>query len=301
MTSSSPAPAGLRCRPIAEGDIDAVIGLLRQGFADRSEAYWRRGLARHKDRALPPGYPVYGYLLEAGRRAVGVLLTLFTAVETDRGPAVRCNVSSWYVEPAFRSQGSLLETVATRRAEVTYLDVTPAPHTWPIMEARGFTRYCRGQMLACLALSRPRPGARARLAQSDDPLAELVPGDRQLLRDHVAYGCLGLVCTDAAGSRPLVFQRRTIGLVPNVKRFGQVPCLQLVFAHAADDVARFAGAAGRALLRVTGTPLVVIDAAGPVPGLVGRYFEGRAPKYVRGPAGVGLGDLAYTELVLFGP
>lgn len=301
MTSPVTPPTGLRCRPILEGDLDAVIGLLRKGFADRSEVYWRRGLARHRDRELPTGYPIYGYLLEAGRQAVGVLLTLFTAVETERGPAVRCNVSSWYVEPAFRSQGTLLEAVATRRAEVVYLDVTPAPHTWPIMEARGFTRYCRGQMLACLALSRVRPGAVARIAAPGDPLPELAPGDRQLLRDHVAYGCIGLVCTDPAGARPLVFQRRTIGLVPNLKTFGQIPCLQLVFTQAPEDLARFAGVAGRALRRVAWTPLAVIDAAGPIPGLVGRYFEGRAPKYVRGPGGVGLGDLAYTELVLFGP
>ena len=36
------------------------------------------------------------------------------------------------------------------------------------------------------------------------------------------------------------------------------------------------------------------------PELVGRYFEGVTPKYFRGPEQPRLGDLAYTEAVMFG-
>ncbi len=291
----------LRCREILQGDLDAVIGLLRKGFTDRSEDYWRQGLARHTARTLPDGYPVYGYLLEAGQTAVGVLLTLHTETEDGGRTSVRCNVSSWYVEPAFRSQGTLLEKVATRRTEVTYLDVTPAPRTWPIIETRGFRRYCLGQMLAFPLLNRLRKGARVRAADRDDAMEELRPTDRDLMRDHIGYGCIGLICTDAQGSTPLVFQRRTIGLLPNVKTFGQIPAMQLIFCHAIEDVARFAAPIGRLFLRRHGALLTVIDAVDTIPGLAGRYFEGRAPKYIRGPTEVRLGDLAYTELVLFGP
>ena len=47
---------------------------------------------------------------------------------------------------------------------------------------------------------------------------------------------------------------------------------------------------------------VTIDANGPLVGLVGRFFADRRPKYYRGDGGPPrLGDLAETELVLFGP
>jgi hypothetical protein len=43
----------------------------------------------------------------------------------------------------------------------------------------------------------------------------------------------------------------------------------------------------------------MLDANGPIAGLIGRYSDG-APKYVKGPDHLRLGDLAYSERVLFG-
>jgi hypothetical protein len=45
--------------------------------------------------------------------------------------------------------------------------------------------------------------------------------------------------------------------------------------------------------------LVLLDANGPVPGLVGKYFDGSRPKYFKGPTQPRLGDLAYTQLAMF--
>ena len=59
------------------------------------------------------------------------------------------------------------------------------------------------------------------------------------------------------------------------------------------EFVRFANAIGRYLLFRSG-PLCVVDAMGPAPGLVGRFFLGRGgPKYFKGAAAPGLGDLAY--------
>ncbi len=232
---------------------------------------------------------------------MGVLLTLHTAVPHGTGTAVRCNLSSWYVDPAYRSHAILLDRLATRQPEVTYINVSPAPSTWPMHEARRMDRYCKGQMLAIPALSRREPGTAAAAVAADDPLDDLPGFERDLVRDHLGYGCVVLLGSHRDGRRPFVVQRRTIGLVPNVKRVGQVPCFQLIYARSLDDVARFAAPLGRLLLRRHGVPLLVLDAAGPVPRMVGRYFGGRAPKYARGPVPPPLGDLAYTELVLFGP
>ncbi len=293
--------AAVRCRPIEERDLDAVVALLTKGFPDRTEAYWRRGLARHAARPLPEGCPAYGVMLDSGGRPVGVLLTLFDAHPREGGAALRCNLSSWYVEPEFRAQAAMLDASAQRRRDVTYLNVTPAPHTEALQEARGFTRYCRGQMLVVPALSPGRRGLRVRVASAEDPLDDVPPTERRLVRDHLSYGCIGLVATEGGTSQPLVFLKRRIGWSRREIGSGPVPCLQLVFCRDVAALPRLAGPVGRRLLVHCGIPWMVIDAAGPMRGFVGRYFDSRAPKYCRGPVPARLGDLAYTELVIFGP
>ena len=49
-----------------------------------------------------------------------------------------------------------------------------------------------------------------------------------------------------------------------------------------------------------GRPLLIIDANGPMPGLVGKYFDQKMPRYFRGPQRPRLGDLAYTEIAMLG-
>ena len=56
---------------------------------------------------------------------------------------------------------------------------------------------------------------------------------------------------------------------------------------------------GRFLL-LRGRPFVLIDANAPIRGLLGKYFQGRMPKYFKGPDRPRLGDLAYTETAMFG-
>src|SRR6202035_4280305 len=100
----------------------------------------------------------FGYLLENDKIPVGVVLLLFVSFESDEGTKMRCNLSSWYVEPAFRAHGSLLISVALRHKDVTYLNISPAKHTWSIVEAQGLRRYSAGQFLAFAALGRRVPG-----------------------------------------------------------------------------------------------------------------------------------------------
>jgi hypothetical protein len=66
-----------------------------------------------------------------------------------------------------------------------------------------------------------------------------------------------------------------------------------------EDLVRFSKPLGRFLLS-RGKPLLLIDANGPIPGLRGKYVEGAAPKYFRGPEPPRLGDLAFTEAAMFG-
>ena len=48
-----------------------------------------------------------------------------------------------------------------------------------------------------------------------------------------------------------------------------------------------------------GVLCVLIDANQPIGGLIGKYFSGRMPKFVKGEAAIRQGDLAYTNIAVF--
>ena len=81
-------------------------------------------------------------------------------------------------------------------------------------------------------------------------------------------------------------------------RLSVIPCFQLVYCRDISDYVHFAESLG-SFLALRRRPFVIIDSNGPIPGLRGRYFENKAPKYFKGPNPPRLGDLAYTELPLF--
>jgi hypothetical protein len=90
-------------------------------------------------------------MLERGDRAVGVVLMIFTL--QGGGAQARCNISSWYVDPLYQGYASLLIAAAIRLKHVTYINVSPATHTRPVIEAQGFRRDSNGQMLCVPILS----------------------------------------------------------------------------------------------------------------------------------------------------
>jgi hypothetical protein len=282
----------VRSRQIADADIDGVVDLLTRGFNLRNRDYWQHALAKLSKHRTPAGMPKYGYLLESGGEIVGVILLIFSSVPGDETAMMRCNVSSWYVEPAFRSHASLLISQATRNKDVTYVNVSPALHTRPIVEAQGFSRYSDGQFVAAPALSMRRPAGAAEMIEVDTrPDAHVDSAELDLLLAHKAHGCLSLWCVTQGDAHPFVFMRR--------RAKGLIPCAQLVYCRHIRDFVRLARPIGR-YLAVRGWPLVIIDSNEPIPGLVGKYFDGKAPKYFRGPQRPHLSDLAYTETVLFG-
>ena len=145
MDCSAPA---LRCRQIGEADIAIVAALLKQGFPNRTRQFWRDALRRLAHREPPPGFPKYGFLLERGEVPVGAILMIYSTLLQGDRVATRCNLSSWYVAPEYRAYASLLVSHALSHKDVTYLNVSAAPHTWPIIEAQGFSRYCDGIFIA---------------------------------------------------------------------------------------------------------------------------------------------------------
>jgi hypothetical protein len=286
----TPAAPKIRCRQIADGDLDGLADLLKRGFGSRrSLAFWRRALACLQTRPVPADMPRYGYLLENDGVPVGAILLIFSVTPGDE--TIRANVSSWYVDPAFRSYAQLLVSQALKLKTVTYLNVSAAPHTWPIVQAQGYQRYSSGVFVALPALARAREAGARLLAADRVPDAPFAPFERELLLRHAGYGCVSFWCETPARAFPFAFRPRIVKSV--------VPCAQLIYCGDVADVVRFAGLIGR-FLAWRGLPFVIIDANGPIAGLTGRYFDTTMPKYFRGPARPRLGDLADTETALFG-
>jgi len=286
----------IRCREIAPDDLDAVADLLARGFAGRSPDYWMNGLRRQAERDVPGGYPRFGYMLDHGGLPVGVLLLIYTDRSDGNAAEIRCNLSSWYVEPAFRTYAPMLTKIAQRLKEVTYVNISPARWTWPIIEAQGFRAYCNGVFFSVPMLSRAGRGARIEAIAADATALEGLP-DREvkLLIRHARQGCLSLVIRTARGVLPFVLQPTRIR-----RGFIALPAMQMIYCRDIADYVGCAGAIGRFLL-ARGKLSVILDANGPTSGLVGIYTERRGRKYSKGPLKPRLGDLSDTELVIYGP
>jgi hypothetical protein len=291
MVASAPA---IRCRQIAAADVSAIVALLARGFPGRGRAFWEAALRQLAKREPPPGLPQYGYLLESAGTPVGTILLICSTMRAEGDGALvpRCNLSSWYVEPAFRFYAPLLVSRALVHKNVTYLNVSPAPHTTPIIEAQGFARYCDGLFIAVPMLKGLFGGERVQVIEAHEQLhVETDPFEREILLQHAALGCISVWCVSAGRAYPFVFRPRIVKKT--------IPCARLIYCRDIGDFTRFAGPLGRYLAR-RGKPLVIVDANGPLPGLVGVFRGGSRPKYFKGAQRPRLGDLAYTEFAVMG-
>jgi hypothetical protein len=285
--------AEVRCREIDTADIAGIVNLLTGGFRHhhRTRAFWRRAFRRLSEHLTPQGLPKYGYFLECKGTPVGAILLIFSSIFVNGEPKIRCNVSSWYVEPAFRGYAAMLASRALRHKHVTYFNITPAPNTLPMLEAQGYVRYCAGRFVSVPALSSKSCGTRVKAVEPDTRLDEELPSrEIELLVAHANYGCMSLICSSTSDRLPFVFTTR--------RKFGLLPYAYLAYCRDMKDFVRFAGPLGR-FLALRGFPLVVLDSNGPVRELIGTY-SAAFPKYFKGPDQPRLGDLSYSERVMFG-
>jgi hypothetical protein len=286
----------VRCREIRESDVEAVADLLTRGFIYRSRDYWIQGLRRQAFRPGPEGYPRFGYMLDNDGTPVGVLLLIYSTRKDGEQTAIQCNLSSWYVEPAYRNYAPLLTKIAQRHKDVTYLNISPATWTWPIIETQGFRAYCRGLFFSAPALSRvPRWSKVEVISPHVKQIEGLGEAETELLTRHARYNCLSLVCRTPQGVFPFILQPVRIR-----RGFIAPPAMQLIYCRNTAEYLACAGRIGRLLLRL-GKISVIVDSNGPIPGLAGIYTERHGRKYYKGPHRPKLPDLTDTELVLYGP
>jgi hypothetical protein len=285
----SSRPLRVRCRTIEDGDRDAVLNLLLKSGFGGNRAFWTEALQRLSEHPTPESYPKYGYLLEVNNVAVGLLLLICSTIPAAGELKVRCNTSCWTVWPAFQAYGTLLVAQALKHKEATYINISPLPHTFKLMAAQGYKRYCEGRFSALAALIPRFPGVEiAEVSDGTEPGEDLSVDEITLLLEHVDYGCISLVVTAEGRRYPFVFEP--------TRRYRYIRVAYLTYCRSVDDFVRLAGPLGRYLARL-GYLWVDLDANGPLTGLIGHYWK-TTPKYYRGSEPPRLGDLAYSERVV---
>jgi len=278
------------CREIAEKDFSILANLLARGFPRHGARFWQDVLWRLSTRRTPTGFPRYGFLLESHNTIVGVVLTLFREVDIDKTSTIRCNLSSWYVEPEFRCYASLLQPRGPAYSNVTFVNITPARHTLPLLKVQGFTQYSSGLFFA-MPTARGPWNALVELFSADiGAESNLGTAVGDLLREHTSCGCISVTCRYRNAWYPFVFKKW--------KPIHGIPSVYLVYCQDVEEFVRFAGPLGR-FLAWRGFPLVVLDAVGPLAGLWGKFVSDQ-PKLFKGPNMPRLGDLAFSERALFG-
>jgi hypothetical protein len=294
MTESSVQgmPARMVVRRIVDADEQELLDLIMHGFDTYPREFWKNVFDVLRRRSAPERFPRYGYVLEYEGRLVGVILLIYSKIWDAGIEKLRCNGSTVYVHPDYSHYAPLLYSRTNKDKDVTVLNITAQRNTRKMIEVMGFSRYNNGLFVAVPLLSRPRDDAPAHVFSAHiPPGAPFDPHERDLLLDHAGFGCTSLWCVSEGQAYPFVFRPRKIRSV--------LPVVQLVYCRDVDDFGRFARAIGLYFAK-KGRLFVLLDANGAIPGLVGKYFAGKAPRYFRGPDQPRLGDLAYTETSLFG-
>jgi hypothetical protein len=203
----SSASEALVVREIGIADHAAVAAYLGAGIGF-PQSYFDSLLATLRAKGAPPGYPQYGYVATTGRRIVGAILLIFTAIEREGSPTIRCHVTSWCVEKKYRPLATSLFARGLKCPDVTYINISAVPEARPIIEAQGFKEYSRGQFVFSPfvhALKGPLGGAIQVLDWRLEPDVACDPYEAQLMRDHGGYGCLSFWCVHAGRAYPFVF------------------------------------------------------------------------------------------------
>jgi hypothetical protein len=290
ILSTKELQTSIRSRELAASDIAAVAEMFGRGLGYSTRRFLRifDRITQHR---TPPGFPKYGYVLEANGSVVGAILLIFSEIRTSDRSSIRCHVTSWYVDPPYRSYGALFYLKALSLKDVTYINLSARSSALPFLKIQGFQKYSRGQFVSFPVfnwLSRPGQAQGLIVDGPITPNAPFEPFERDLLIDHALYGCLAIWCVTTERAHPFVFQKRLFK--------GFIPGVQVIYCRDPVDLVTFARPIG-AYLAARGQLIVRIDANGPMQGLTGMYFDCMEPRFYKG-ARPRLGDLAYTQTAM---
>ena len=230
--------------------------------------------------------------MEQDGTLVGTILLIFTKVPSGDSSTIRCHVTAWYVQPEYRAYAGLFYLKAISRKNVVYMNISAQLTAQSFLAIHGFTKYSCGQFFTAPLLNLISKTTDCKIISATSvPDVPFKAYERDLLLDHARYGCICLWCVTSEQAYPFVFRTHI------TKKF--LPTAQLIYCREIGDFVKFARTIGMFLAR-RGKFVVRIDSNGPIPGLIGKYFDGVVPRWYKGPTQPHLGDLAYTQFAMRG-
>ena len=143
----------LNSREILVSDLEPLAKFLTKSFG-YSPKYFQEILDTLTHHPTPDGFPKYGYVLVSNDLIVGAILLIFSTIRSSAVCKIRCHVTSWSVDPAYRSYAALFFSKALSHKDVTYLNVLQVPRSLPFIKLQGFSKFTDGQFVAMPLLSR---------------------------------------------------------------------------------------------------------------------------------------------------
>jgi hypothetical protein len=241
-------------------------------------------------RDLPPDLQSLGYgLFEEG--LCGLVLTISSERSTALGRQILTNISSWCVNPDQRGpMAKEIYRLASSTSDTTFSNLSAAPHTIKTITSFGFTEWRAGQVIG-IGTGGGRSNRPDILSLKQAVSAGLSDGIAKILFDHQQLNCVVFCLALPNRLAPFIFLRR------RVRSF--LPVGQLIYCEKLEDFCAHSAAINRHLLGY-GCTAILIDASGPIPGIAGRYINGKAPKYYKGLLPEAAVDHCYSEMVYIG-
>jgi acetoacetyl-CoA synthetase len=220
-----------KVRAAMRADFDEISTLLDRGFRDDRIAW-----SRIFDYTWVDARPDFGFVLVAEGRVVGFLGTVYSRAPSTAGRAAWvCNLSSWFVQDAYRGWGSYLLWAATRRTDTIYTSITPTRETQSMLKTLRYRTLDRQRFF--LPLLNPGTFRLGRLTIETDPARirpHLGESDRTILDDHASCDLLHMLAGDDRGSTYLIAKRRLLSLTRTLR----VPTSELLYCSDADLLTR---------------------------------------------------------------
>lgn len=278
----------MNIREIEDHEIDAVAGLLAEGFPGHDVRYWQETLLRVSRRPKIGELPKLGFVLEVDGQLQGVILVLSSEVDG----AARSNLSSWYVREEHRKYATFLYQRAIKAKGTTYLNLSPSVEALPIAKAFGFKPYTGGTLRLDGRCILRLPGRGKAHAITQESLARLDARDRQSCQAHLDYGCRGLILEDGEGLMPALYRTKKLRKL--------VPAARFVSGET-ERLLRAAPVIGKHLL-FRGIPFFLLDAPKDwSPDSRVTHLPDQDVRYAKNAPAPAIGDLRETEISIFFP